>query len=182
MPRNFDPLADKIMCDHCRNKYPFSPYYFPEYKPYVTEAEVERVRMESRADYIDPAKKAAECFENYRERDCKVPAAKLSETTTQLCPPAPARPLRVTVGSLVQLNTAGLDVESDYDWSADPLTPGLNGTITHCAWGYATIKSSDSSRKVSTYAVTDLEPARDVAVCMLSSVIHAVCSNFGERD
>ena len=57
MPRHFDPLADKIVCDHCRNKYPLGPYYFPEYTPYVTEAEVERVRMESRADYIDPAKK-----------------------------------------------------------------------------------------------------------------------------
>ena len=31
------------MCDGCRNKYPLGPYYFPEYKPYVTEAEVKRV-------------------------------------------------------------------------------------------------------------------------------------------
>jgi hypothetical protein len=65
--RNFDPLADKIMCDHCRNKHPLGPYYFSEYKPYVTEAEIERVRMESRADYIDPAKKAAAFFEGYCE-------------------------------------------------------------------------------------------------------------------
>ena len=121
MPRHFDPLADKIMCDHCRNKYPLGPYYFQEYKPYVTEAEVERVRMESRADYIDPAKKAAECFEKYCEQECKVPAAELDETTAQLCPPAPAR--KLAVGSMVQLNSAGLVVESDYDWSADPLAP-----------------------------------------------------------
>ena len=60
MPRHFDPLADKIMCDGCRNKYLLGPYYFPEYKPYVTEAEVERIRLESRADYIDPAKQSAE--------------------------------------------------------------------------------------------------------------------------
>ena len=79
--RNFDPLADKIMCDHCRNKHPLGPYYFSEYKPYVTEAEIERVRMESRADYINPAKKTAERFERYCEQECKVPAAELNETT-----------------------------------------------------------------------------------------------------
>ena len=85
--------------------------------------------MESWANYIDPAKKAAECFEKYCEQDCKVPAAELSETTTQLCPPAPARKLAVSL--LVQLNSAGLVVESDYDWSADPLTPGVNGMINY---------------------------------------------------
>ena len=53
------------MCNGCRNKYPLGPYYFQEYKPYVTEAEVERVRQESRVDYIDPAKRSAECFEKY---------------------------------------------------------------------------------------------------------------------
>ena len=79
-------------------------------------------------------------------------------------------------------NSAGLDVESDYDWSTDLLTPGVNGTITHIAWGLATVKSSDSSRKTNTYAITDLEPARDVAARMLTSVVRAVCSNFGERD
>ena len=52
---DMSPLADKIMCNHCRNKYPLGLYYFPEYKPYITEAEVEHVRMESQADYIDPA-------------------------------------------------------------------------------------------------------------------------------
>ena len=128
MLRHFDPLADKIMCDQCRNKYPLGPYYFPEYKPYVTEAEVERVRMESQADYIDPAKKAAEFFEKYCEQQYKVPAAELDETTAQLCPPAPAR--KLDVGSMVQLNSAGLVVESDYDWSTDPLAPGVHATIT----------------------------------------------------
>ena len=44
MLRHFDPLADKIMCDHCHNKYPLSLYYFQEYKADVTEAEVERVQ------------------------------------------------------------------------------------------------------------------------------------------
>ena len=77
MPRHFDPLADKIMCDHCHNKYPLGPYYFPEYKPYITEAKVEHIRMESQANYIDPAKKAAECFEKYCEQECKIPAAEL---------------------------------------------------------------------------------------------------------
>ena len=43
MLRHFDLLADKIMCDHCHNKCPLGPYYFQEYKPYMTEAEVERV-------------------------------------------------------------------------------------------------------------------------------------------
>ena len=28
MPRPFDPLADKIMRDHCHSKYPLGPYYF----------------------------------------------------------------------------------------------------------------------------------------------------------
>jgi hypothetical protein len=132
VPRPFDPLAGKIMCDHCRNKYPLGPYYFPEYKPYVTEAEVERVRMESRADYIDPAKKAAEFFEKYCEQNCKVPTAEPDKRATQLWPPAATRTdAKLTVGSLVQLNSAGLVVESDYDWSTDPLAPGLNATITH---------------------------------------------------
>ena len=54
-PVPFDPLADKIVCDGCLNKYPLGPYYFQEYKPYVTEAEVERVRLESRANYINVA-------------------------------------------------------------------------------------------------------------------------------
>ena len=40
MPRHFDPLANKIMCDHCCNKYPLGLYYctFREYTPYATEA------------------------------------------------------------------------------------------------------------------------------------------------
>ena len=47
MLRHFDPLADKIMCDHCRNKYPLGLHDFPDYKAYVMEAEVERARLES---------------------------------------------------------------------------------------------------------------------------------------
>ena len=68
-PAPFDPLADKIMCDGCRNKYPLGPYYFKEYTPYVTKAEVERVRAESSADYVNPAEdtSAAACFEKYFE-------------------------------------------------------------------------------------------------------------------
>ena len=52
----YDLLADKIMCDHCRNKYPLGPYYFPEYEPYMTESAVARVRAESSSDYVDLAK------------------------------------------------------------------------------------------------------------------------------
>ena len=62
MLRHFDPLADKIMCNHCRNKYLLSPYYFQEYKAYMTEAEVECVCAESSAEYVDPAKDAAACL------------------------------------------------------------------------------------------------------------------------
>ena len=100
---NFDPLADnlKIMCDHCCNKHPLSLYYFQEYKPYIMEAEVEHVQMESQANYIDLAKKAAECFKQYCEQDCKVPAAELSETTIQLCPLVPL--MKLTVSLMVQL-------------------------------------------------------------------------------
>ena len=38
MPRHFDPLGGKIMCNHCCSKYPLGLYYFQEYKPYVTKA------------------------------------------------------------------------------------------------------------------------------------------------
>jgi hypothetical protein len=65
----FDLLADKIMCDHCRNKYPLGPYYFQEYKAYVTKAEVERVRAESSAEYVDPAKNATACYDEYRAQE-----------------------------------------------------------------------------------------------------------------
>ena len=41
MLRHFNLLASKTMCDHCCNKCPLSLYYFSEYKPYITEAEVE---------------------------------------------------------------------------------------------------------------------------------------------
>ena len=76
--------------------------YFPEYKPYVMEAEVERVRMESRADYIDPARKAAECFEKSCEQKREVPTAELGKSATQLWPPAATRTdAKLTVGSLV---------------------------------------------------------------------------------
>ena len=180
--RSFDPLADKIMCDHCRNKHPLGPYYFSEYKPYVTEAEIECVRMESRADYIDPAKKTAERFKKYCEQECKVPAAELNETTAQLCPAVPTKEL--DVGSLVQLNSAGLVVESDYDWSADPLAPGVHGTITYYNADYnlAVVQSTDGSRGANNYDIKNLEPARDVAARMLTSIVDAVCNGFGERD
>ena len=74
-PTPFDPLADKIMCDGCRNKYPLGPYYFKEYTPYVTKAEVERVRAESSADYVNPAEDAAACFEKYRAEKFNTGAA-----------------------------------------------------------------------------------------------------------
>ena len=117
MPRHFDPLADKTMCGHCCNKYLLGLYYFPEYRPYIMEAEVERVRMESQVDYINPAEKAAKCFEKYCVQE------KPGEVAAQLCPPVPARGL--TVGSLVQLNSVGFMIESaiEYDWSTDPLEP-----------------------------------------------------------
>jgi hypothetical protein len=63
------------MCDGCRNKYPLGPYYFQEYKPYVTKAEVERVRAESSADYVNPAEDAAACFEEYCAEKFKKGAA-----------------------------------------------------------------------------------------------------------
>ena len=84
----------------------------------------------------------------------------------------------------MQLNSTGLVVESDYDWSTDPLAPGVNGTIAHY-WpssNTAHVKSSDSSRGADNYAITYLEPARGVAARMPASVIDAVCGNFGERD
>ena len=72
-------------------------------------------------------------------------------------------------------------VESDYDWSADPLAPGLNGTITYynAITNTARVKSTDSSRGADNYAITYPEPARDVAARMLASVVDAVRDNFG---
>ena len=48
----YDPLAGKIMCDNCCNKYLLGLYYFTdsEYEPYVTESAVECVHAESSAD------------------------------------------------------------------------------------------------------------------------------------
>ena len=111
-----------------------------------------------------------------------MPAAELNETTAQLCPPVPTREL--DVGSLVQLNSAGLVVESDYDWSADPLAPGVHGTIMYYDAGYnlAVAQSTDSSQGEDNYAIHFLEPAHDVAARMLTSVVSAVCDNFGEHD
>jgi hypothetical protein len=63
--RIYDPLADKIMCDHCRNKYPLGPYYFPVYEPIVTEAATARIVAENQPDYIDPAQLSAACFDKY---------------------------------------------------------------------------------------------------------------------
>jgi len=74
-PTPFNPLANKIMCDGCRNKYPLGPYYFKEYTPYMTKAEVERVRAESSADYVNPAEDAAACFEKYRAEKFNTGAA-----------------------------------------------------------------------------------------------------------
>jgi len=73
--RIYDPLADKIMCDHCRNKYPLGPYYFPVYEPIVTEAATARIVAENQPDYIDPAQQSAACFEKYRVQECKEFAA-----------------------------------------------------------------------------------------------------------
>ena len=88
-------------------------------------------------------------------QECKVPAAEISEIATQLYPPA-AAPVPSTartdawlpIGSLVHLNPAGLMTEPGYDWSADSLTPDLNGTIVaYCViTGYTHIKSCDSSQ------------------------------------
>ena len=36
----------------------------------MTEAEVERVRAESSAEYVDPAKNAAACFDKYCAQEC----------------------------------------------------------------------------------------------------------------
>jgi hypothetical protein len=104
-----------------------------------------------------------------------VPAAELDETTAQLCPPAPAK--KLDVGSMVQLNSKGLVVEPDYDWSEDPLAPGVHGTITYYDADYnlAVVQSTDSSQGADNYDIRNLEPARDVAACMLRSVVDAVC-------
>ena len=146
------------------------------------------VRMESRAGpttSTQPRKLRRSSKLKYCEqecRECEVPAAELDETTAQLCPPTPAR--KLDVGSMVQLNSAGLVVESDYDWSADPLAPGVHGTITGFNFytGYAYVESTDSSRGAANYCLSNLEPARDVAARVLTSIMDAVCSNFGERD
>jgi hypothetical protein len=84
--RKYDPLADKIMCDHCRNKYPLGPYYFPEYEPYVTESAVARVRAESSSDYVDLAKAAASCYDDYRNERDKVSAAEHAEVHANALP------------------------------------------------------------------------------------------------
>ena len=75
-------------------------------------------------------------------------------------------------------------VESDYDWSAGPLAPGVNGTITSydAITGSARVKSTDSSRGAANYYLCYLEPARDVAARMLTSIVDAVCNGLGERD
>ena len=49
-------------------------------------------------------------------------------------------------------------------------TPGVNSTIAHCSFGYATVKSSDSSQGADSYPITYLEPAHNVAACVLTSV------------
>ena len=70
------------------------------------------------------------------------------------------------------------------DWSTDPLAPGVHGTITYYDADYnlAVVKSTDSSRGADNYAITYLEPARDVTARMLTSVVDAVCGDFWERD
>ena len=61
---------------------------------------------------------------------------------------------------------------------------GVNGTIMdynpHTNTAY--VKSTDSSWGADNYAICLLEPACDVAVRMLTSVVGAVCGNFGEHD
>ena len=73
--RKYDLLAGKTMCDTCCNKYPLSLCYFPEYEPYVTESTAARVRAESSGDYVDLAKAAASCFNDYCKERCEVSAA-----------------------------------------------------------------------------------------------------------
>ena len=118
------PLADKIMCDHCCNKYPLGPYYFPDYKPYVTETEVERVRMESRADYNNPARQAAECFKKYCVHECE-------------------------------------------EFAAEHAAPDVNDPKTNEA--------------LDKPLPADVAPAHDVTMCVLTSVVDAVCSDFKVR-
>jgi len=118
MPRHFDPLADKIMCDHCRNKYPLGPYYFQEYKAYVTKAEVERVRAESSAEYVDPAKNATACYDEYRAQEYRTamldekidgpPIADDENIAEQ--PQVPAQdPVSTMLGSVVTAVSADFD-------------------------------------------------------------------------
>ena len=48
--------------------------------------------------------------------------------------------------------------------------------------GTAYVQSTDSSRGADNYAIHFLEPARDVAARMLTSIVDAVCNGLGERD
>ena len=112
----YDPLADKIMCDHCCNKYPLSLYYFLVYKLIVTEAATVHIVAENQPNYINPAKQPAVCFENYRMQQCRKFAA---EHTMK-------------------------DADKE-----------INGPLP-----------------------ADVVPAHDVPMCMLASVVNAICSDF----
>ena len=112
-------LTVKIMCDHCRNKYLLSLYYFLVYKLIVTEAATTvHIVAENQPDYINPAKQSAACFENYCMQECRKFAA---EGTTK-------------------------DVD----------------------------KEIDRLLKIP----ADVAPAHDVPMCMLTSVVNAICSDF----
>ena len=106
------------MCDHCRNKYPLSPYYFQEYKACVTEAEVEQVRAESSAEYVDPAKNAAACFDKYCTQECKSavldekidrPPVAAGEKIAEQSQVSAQDPVSTMSGSVVAAVPAGFD-------------------------------------------------------------------------
>ena len=63
------PVACTSPVSTKKSTVPLGPYYFQEYKAYVTKAEVERVRAESSAEYVDPAKNATACYDEYRAQE-----------------------------------------------------------------------------------------------------------------
>ena len=58
MLRHYNPLADKIMCDLCRQAHLLSTFYFTDYEDYITKAVVKHILAESADDYVKPAKQS----------------------------------------------------------------------------------------------------------------------------
>ena len=62
----------------------------------------------------------------------------------------------------MRLTPAALVVNDDFDWSDEPLTEDIFGTVSAINWrGDVFIESDDASRRCMPYAITDLEPIVD---------------------